>query len=413
MITPYLPFPLHSGGQTRSYNLIKYLSEEHEITLFSFIRDVKENKYVKELTPFCQKIKTFQRGPTWSPKKIFKSAFSLHPFLICNYLNKDLRKAITAEIKKEDFDLIHTECFYLMPNIPKTNLPKILVDQTIEYAVYRHYTQTLPWWKAPLKPIFYLDVLKIFLWERFYWKTADQTCAVSEDDQALMKKFCPNTDIKVVRNGVDVEKFNQKSYPREKKPTILFGVANFKWMQNTEAAQILLDKLWPKIQDKVADARMWVIGRHAKEYFSKYDRRKNITVQEAEKVPPYYQKPWFLLAPIRSGGGSRTKFFEAMASGLPVITTPAGIEGIKAQDGKEVLIGENNTKLIDHCLDLINHPEKIEKIGRAGQKLVQNFYSWRQSAEKLGKIYREKTQNSPPKAGGPRAQKPKNKNSKF
>jgi len=167
MVTPYLPYPLHSGGQTRSFNLIKHLAKNCEITLFSFIRDVKENQYIKNLSPYCQKIKTFPRGKTWSLKKILLAGLTPYPFLIANYYSREMKKIIQEEVREGSYDLIHVECFYLMPNIPKTKLPVVLVDQTIEYEVYRHYVRGLPFWIKPIKPLLYFDVLKIFLWEKF------------------------------------------------------------------------------------------------------------------------------------------------------------------------------------------------------------------------------------------------------
>jgi len=396
MITPYLPYPLHSGGQTRSYNLLKYLSKKHQITLFCFIRSPQENKYVKNLENYCHKIKTFQRGSAWTPQKILRATFTFHPLLIANYYSKEIQKALQKEITNNHYDLIHTECFYLMPNVPKTALPKVLVDQTIEYKVYQHYIQTLPFWTWPIKPFLYLDVLKLYNWEKYFWKKANQTCAVSEDDQCLMKRHCSNTNIKVVRNGVNTKKFAPRKYQRASRPTILFGVANFKWMQNREAAKILLEKIWPQLKKKVKTLQLWIIGRYALDYYKKYQNEKDVTIKEADKTLPFYQKAWFMVAPIRSGGGSRTKFFEAMASGLPIITTPSGIEGIKAKKNRDVLIGKTNDDLIRKSLYLIKKRLIAREIGKSAKRLIQRHYTWEQSAEKLNEVYLDVTKNAIP-----------------
>ncbi|MDD5481864.1 MAG: glycosyltransferase family 4 protein, partial [Candidatus Shapirobacteria bacterium] len=284
MVTPYLPYPLHSGGQTRSYNLIKHLSQKHQITLFSFIRTPEENRYIKNLSPYCKKIKTFIRGKTWDVKKVLFAILTPYPFLIANYYSRQLKQAIGKELAENKYDLVHIECFYLMPNVPKTKTPKILVDQTIEYEVYRHYTKTLPWYFAPLKILYYFDVLKIFFWEKRFWQTADQTCAVSEDDQKLMKKHCPKTKLEVVKNGVSVEQFIKRKHRKTSRPTILFGVANFKWMQNREGVDILLRDVWPKIKEKVPKAKLWIIGRHAPEFYGQFDQDKDIVVKEADEA---------------------------------------------------------------------------------------------------------------------------------
>lgn len=393
MITPYLPYPLHSGGQTRSYNLIKHLSEKHQITLFSFIRTPEENSNIKELSPYSQKVKTFIRGKTWDIKKILFALFTPYPFLIANYYSRQLKEAIKKELVQGNYDLVHIECFYLMPNVPKTKLPKILVDQTIEYEVYRHYTKTLPWYFAPLKIIYYLDVLKIFFWEKRFWQTADQTCAVSEDDQKLMKSHCPKTNFEIVKNGVNTEEFTKMKYRKSSRPTVLFGVANFKWMQNREGVDILLKSVWPKIKEKLPKAKLWIIGRYAPEFYGQFNHDKDIIVKEADDIIYFYQKAWVLVAPIKSGGGSRTKFLEAMASKLAIITTPQGIEGIKIKKNQEAIVVNNNTKLAQAAVNLIKNPKKMAQIGKKAQRLVVEKYSWQESAKELDRVYRLVTGN--------------------
>lgn len=389
MVTPYLPYPLHSGGQTRSYNLIKHLSKKHQITLFSFVRDSKENQHIKNLTPYCQKVVTFIRGKTWNPKKILFASLTPYPFLVANYYSQQLKATIKKELKNNSYQLVHVECFYLMPNIPKTSLPKILVDQTIEYEVYRHYTQTLPWYLTPIKVFYYFDVLKIFLWEKHFWQTADQACAVSEDDRNLMKKHCPKTKFEIVKNGVSTNNLARKRFKKNPWPTILFGVANFKWMQNREGANILLKDVWPKIKKELPETRLWIIGRHAPDFYNQYAQDKNVTVKEANDIAYFYQKAWVLVAPIKSGGGSRTKFFEAMAAKLPIVTTLKGIEGIKIKNNQEAIVVNTNQELAQATISLIKSPERAEKIGQHAQKLVIEKYSWKESAKELSRVYEQ------------------------
>ena len=389
MVTPYLPYPLHSGGQTRSFNLIKHLAKNCEITLFSFIRDVNENQYIKNLSPYCQKIKTFPRGKTWSLKKILLAGLTPYPFLIANYYSQEMKKIIQEEVKKEHYDLIHVECFYLMPNIPKTKSPVVLVDQTIEYEVYRHYVQSLPFWTGPIKPLLYFDALKLFLWEKLCWKKASQICAVSREDKKKMIKHCHRLKVEIVQNGVDIKKFEKRIYRRASRPTILFGIANFKWMQNKEAALILLREVWPQIKKKVKNCQLWIIGRFAPQLLSHFINEKDVTIKEADDILPFYQKSWLLLAPIKSGGGSRTKFFEAMASGLPIITTPQGAEGIKAKNNREIIICRSNRQLASTAIKLIKNRLIAREIGKRGKKLITNKYSWQQSAEELNRVYKK------------------------
>lgn len=389
MITPYLPCRNQSGGQTRSFYLIKHLSRENTIDLICFSRD---DTGLKELKGYCRQIIQVKRGKTWDIKKVIATAFSPYPFLVTNYLSSELQLNIRQQLAAQKYDLIHTECFYLMPNIPKTDIPIILVDQTIEFAVYKHYVESSHGLKKLLRPFLMADVLKIKYWESYFWKKTDYIAAVSTEDQAIMSRLTGRKDIKIVENGVDEQYFNAaKTTPKTTYPSILFGISNMKWMQNSEGAQLLLKDIWPQIKRQIPAAKLYIIGRFAPVTFAAI-HDPDIIISEAEfdgqKNDPqsYYQRCWILLAPILSGGGSRTKFFEAMASALPIVTTQQGIEGISIKNGQHALVC-SYAKLADTAVELLNDPALQQHIGRNGQQLVKKEYSWEKSAQSLNTIY--------------------------
>lgn len=390
MLTSYLPYPPISGGQVRSFNLIKNLAKKHQITLFSLIKEDGERKYIKELKKFCQEVRVFKRPPKpWLLGNILKTGFGLYPFLVVRNFSGEEKKALKKELNKEDYDLIHAENFYVMPHIPPTKIPILLTEQTIFYHVFQHFTNSLSGLLFWLKPVLMIDVWKLRYWESFYWKKADFLAAVSDDDVIHIKKLAPGKKVYIVPNGVDFSFYNQKKYVKSKQPLVLFGAADFHWMQNKEGAQILLNEIWPLIKKKVKKARLWIVGKIAPEALSSYGSQKDIVIQEIKDSREAYQKAWVLVAPMRSGGGSRTKFFEAMASGLPIVTTPKGVEGIEAKNGQEIFIDDDLEKLAEKAIKVLEEREMAEKIGEQAKKLVKEKYSWQKSAQKLDKVYRE------------------------
>src|SRR5258706_11174579 len=109
MLTPYLPYPLVSGGQIRTYNLLKNLHTKHKITLFAYIRREEERQYIAKLRPYCHSIRVFKRRPVWSLLNIVGSQFSLNPLLVTMYRSRELEEAIKQELAKGSYDLIHAE----------------------------------------------------------------------------------------------------------------------------------------------------------------------------------------------------------------------------------------------------------------------------------------------------------------
>lgn len=387
MLTPYLPYPLLTGGQTRSYNLIKRLAAlGHKITLFSLIKNEDERKYVSKLRQFCEEVQIFKRpSKPWTLRNILKTGLSFYPFLVVRNWASGERSAIEKKLKSSKFDLIHAETFYVMPHIPKTDIPILLVEQTIEYLVYRHYVDKFNLFL--LKPLLYFDVAKLKYWELKYWKRAKKVAAMSKEDMEIMRAQAPSLDIDIVPNGVDVEYFSKKVKERLSDPVMLY-LGNFTWLQNREAVEVLVSKIWPRIKVGLPKAKLWIIGKGAKGFFSKL-ASEDIRVDEVGDVRSAYQQATILIAPILSGGGTRLKNFETFASGLPVITTSIGIGGTDAKDGVHVMVEDKPENIADVAIKLINDKELYGKLAANAKKLVKDEYNWDVIAERLSNIYQD------------------------
>lgn len=393
MITPYLPRRAQSGGQNSSYYSIKYLANENNITLICFSRD---EEGLDEIKAFCKKVIVVKRGKTWDLKKIIYTALSKYPFLVTNYISKNLKNTIAEELNLAKYDLIHCECFYLMPNIPNTNIPIVLVDQTIEFAVYQHYIQTVKGWKKIIYPFLWFDVQKLKYWETYYWKNTNTVIAFGEEDQRLISKITGRNDIKIFDNGVDNKYFESKpKTPKSEFPSILFGVSNMKWMQNRESVEMIMKDSWPEIKKTIPNCKLYIIGRLAPDYYGHY-RSDDVIVEEADfdgqphDPMYYYQYCWALVAPMGSGGGSRNKFLEAMACRLPIITTPEGMGGIKIENYKQSIICKYED-VAKNTIDLLKNDKKRILMGDEANKLISSKYSYQNSAKGLNQIYQKIT----------------------
>lgn len=391
MLTPYLPYPLLTGGQTRSYNLIKRLAVlGHQITLFCLVKNVLERKYVGELEKFCKEVKVFIRSEKpWTTNNILKTGFSFYPFLVVRNWASGEKGEIEKELAFENFDLIHAETFYVMPHIPKTKIPILLVEQTIEYLVYKHFADEFG---IPLiKQLLYLDVLKMKYWELRYWKQAKKVVATSTDDKEVMLSLKPSLDVDIVPNGVDSEYFRKKVATKSSEPTILY-LGNFTWLQNREAVEVLVNKVWPDIKRKISNAKLWIIGKDAKVFFSNLNT-DDIKVDEVDDVRAVYQKASVLVAPIYGGGGTRYKYLESFASGLPVVTTSIGIGGMEAKDGTEVIIRDDPRDLAEAALKILSDRYLYKSLAKNAKSMVKEIYDWGPIANKLSDIYEELGQN--------------------
>ena len=199
-----------------------------------------------------------------------------------------------------------------MPHLGKTEVPTILVEQTIWHNVYKHYVMhEVPWF---LRPFYLQDVIKIMFWEKYYWGKADKLFAVSEEDAVEMRKLVSNRQVGIIPNGVDADYYKHRRTERLAPKRILYGVTNFEWLQNQEAAEILIREVWPKVKSKVKNAKVWIVGRKIPSWV--IERTKVGDVEVTENIPDArdaYRKASIMVAPIKGAGGTRLKILEAMA----------------------------------------------------------------------------------------------------
>lgn len=388
MLTPYLPYPLLSGGQIRTYNLLKKLKDKYEITLFSFIRSSEEKKHLSELSKFCKNIQVFKRRPAWNWRNVVIAGFSPLPFvMVATYLSLKFKKAIGQELASTNYNLIHAEPFYMAPNIPKTDIPILLVEQTIEYLVYKKYADDF---KIPvLKPFLYTDVYKLKFWEEYYWRQATSLVAMSKEDKEIMAKAAKGKTIDIVANGVDIDFFKQTKIQRPKRPTVLF-VGNFKWLPNKDAALYLTNEIWPIIKARLPQAKLWIVGKNPTPEIVNLGNKKDVVVDSTiEDIRTAFGQSSVMLAPIRNGRGTKYKVLEAMASHLPVVTTHLGIEGMEAVEGKDVLLAESKDELAKLTIDLLTDKGQSERLSDSAYHLVKNKYHWDIISKSLDKVYQK------------------------
>ncbi len=393
IVASYLPYPLTNGGHIRLYNLIKALSKKYKITLICEKRGFQTDQDVVEIKKFCEDVITIDRKQQWTWQNIVKTGTSTNPFLLVGHTLPEMKAKIVEVLMKKTFDIIHVETFYVFQNVPKTYVPIILVEHNIEYLVYQRYANNA---KVYLRPLLYADVFKIKYWEEKFWKKATALVAVSKDEAQKMKR----PDVFVVPNGVDIEKFKMQSskikFSRKEKKVLFIG--DFKWIQNRLSVEWILKDIWPAIRSQIRvpglEIKLWIVGRNIPDSLKSLGDETVIFEENAPKeTEKIFQQSTVLLAPIKVGGGTQYKILEAMASGVPVITTMLGAEGIDCNQRKDLLIADTSESIAQKTLSVLQDQEQYEMLARNGRNCIEKKYSWELIAEKLQKVYQSVISN--------------------
>lgn len=391
MVSSFLPYPLVNGGNIRLYNLIKQLSKKHEITLVCERRSFQKDQDVEEIKKYCKKVLTVRRKRQWSLVNILKTAFSLSPFLIVGHTSSLMKDKINKELKNQQFDLIHVETFYVLQNVPKTNIPIVLAEHNIEYEVYQKYIERV---NFLLKPLLSWDTAKLKRSEKKSWKRVTKIICVSKEDKKVVDKNLPapsrdiytKDKVSVVPNGVDEKIFSPVENTNSEKRILFIG--DFKWIANRENAKWILGEIWPRIYSQAhADVKLWIVGKEIPQSIRKLWSSNVIFDENVKDAYEIYEKSYILLAPIRVGGGTSFKILEAMASGVPVVTTSLGAKGITA--GKEMIKANSTDDLVREVVNLLQNRKRWEKNRKNSRKFIEENFTWGKIVKKLNDVYLE------------------------
>lgn len=391
MLTPYVPYPPASGGQIRTLNLLKYLSKNNEITLVSLYKNERDKQYIPALQSYCKHIYLCKRPEKpWQLRTIWKAITSSDPFLIVRNYSEEAKKTVDRLLKQEDFDVIHAETFYIMPHIETSSIPIFLVEQTIEYKVYQHFVNSLPFF---IRPLFMLDIKKLKKAEQYYWKKALLVGGVSEADKKEVQSLEPSINPVIIPNCAGDEMFVEQLTKKDLlNPTILF-IGNFDWLQNTEAVTILVEKIAPLIHKAVPRAKIIIAGQNANKKLTIQSGDNieviSLTQDDSATVLRLYKSSTIFIAPIFGPGGTRLKILAAMASGLPVISSQTGVEGLDLENNNHVLIANTPEEFVNETLRILKDPTLYESIRKAAYELAIEKYSWKHIAEKLEIVYKK------------------------
>ncbi len=379
-VSALLPYPLLSGGQIRIYNLLKQVSKHHSVTLCAFIRNEEEREYVRHLD-FVRVIPVYRGKRLRLPYLI--RFFLGDSLLTASYTNSTMRKIIADELAAGQYDLLHLEPFYVSPSVPQTDIPTVVCEHNIEFRVYEEYAKS----NRILMPLMALEAKRIKQKEIDTVTSCDRLITVSGSDREYWKKTVGKTHISVVPNGVDVTYYRYIIRKKTRQPNFLF-VGNFNWLPNRSLLKPLLYDIWPRIHEALPASTLTIVGKNIPGVIS---GDHVVTKNTIDDIRAEYESADILLAPTDIAGGSKYKIIEAMASGLPVLTTSQGLGGLAARDGVHAYTATSPDEYVRQSVSILTQTKKTTGITGNARKLIESEYGWEAIGKKLEDAW-EKTQ---------------------
>lgn len=377
-ICPAIPAKDAKGFQVQAYHRLRYLSQHHRVEVVCFGQGDNDEKHKSSLTALGIRVRMVPWNLTSALFSSFKALFNpAMPLQCAVFSSLAFRKAILANISDLRPDVIHATTIRVLPNLDDFAVPLIL-DLVDSMALnFRRRAQRSSWW---LRPLWWFEHRRVARYERVSVQRSVASFVVSAVDQAEMD----TANVHVLPLGIDTDHY-KKGTPATEPVVVLTG--NMAYRPNIEAALWMAHNCWPAVRYKVKNATFLIAGNRPTTSVKNLGSDQSICVAgQVASMADILRNAQVAVAPMQSGSGMQFKILEAMACGIPVVTTTLGLGDIKAEPGEHLLVSDSPVDFIESTLSLLQSWELREKIGKSGSEFIKKNHTWNAINEKFEEI---------------------------
>jgi polysaccharide biosynthesis protein PslH len=393
-ITKEVPYPPIGGVSLRNWQNINIMMKYGPVAIFSASNWTPKETSLPGVNLWHHCNVEIQRSG-WEnlERRLWWLHSHRHPDADWSYSNTAAQE-LDELIAKFQPDLVIFVEVWLYPylRVVQRHKCRIIFDNlNVEASLFQQKYGSLQDIKSKIKVEIQLDHLKSI--ERELSQQADEIWVCSDNDANLIKQLYGQVaPTHVVPNGINVGHYNgvhsgECSPPSglEDKSRNLLFLGQMSYLPNTVAAELLINKIYPKLREIYPDCRLLLVGRNPTPLMLEAAKKdaQIIVTGSVPDVQPYLAAASVMVVPLIQGGGTRLKILEAFAAGCPVVSTAKGAEGLKAKDGEHLLIKDSVEELIDGVCQIWSDPALGEKLAGCAYELVQAEYSWEAVGERV------------------------------
>ncbi len=370
----------------RSFHLLSELSRRHRVTLLTTHSPGEDPRALDAQLPHCERVVSFPHElPKWNSarfaSKLLRSWFSPLPVDLWKCRVAALRCEIASLMATQAVDLCVADFMVAVPNMPLAGpVPVVYFAHNVEYMIWKrlHDNETRSWRRALLG----IEWRKMRRCEAAACRDARLTVAVSPQDRDALAALAPGAEVRAVPTGVDIDYFSLDDGAEA--PDCLVYVGSMDWHPNEDAVLYFIDTILPRIRRARPAVSLTVVGRNPSRRLQRLAAQAGVRITgTVDDVRAFIAAAAVVVVPLRVGGGTRLKIFEALAMGKAVVSTTVGAEGLPLIDGTHWLRADEPAAFAEAVVTLLRDPARRRQLGAAGRRLVEERYSWAQVAKEF------------------------------
>lgn len=390
VVSPFFPYPLTQGGKITIFNTLKYLSREHRVS-FACLTETTIVDY-GPLREYCEEIVVVERKPN--------QIGDLLTFLTGDYPYNAVRlhsNTFVTELQKllmrQTFDLVQIEFSLMWCYAPIfKGIPCALDSHNIEHRIIGQNRINC---RNPLKKFLYaIEERKLKTLEERAWRECSLCFTVSGNESAVIASTLENDEKLITMVGVDLARFEfqVKDSPGMK----LLFVGGLDYQPNLDSSHYLLREIFPLIRAGLPEVRLDIVGHELWRVAGLLPENSGVELHESvPEILPWFRGADLLVVPLRYGAGIRIKILEAMASGLPIVTTSKGCEGLQVEHGRELLIADDPEAFAREVIRLLGDHGLRRTLAGNARTFVSAQYSWETLVKRMTNGYQRVLESKP------------------
>ena len=380
--------PVDTGGKIRSFNLLRQLAARHEVALLTYYGGPRDETYEREIEERLPGAETIHARIPDTPRgdrlNYLRNLGRAAPYAVTKYTSPQVARRVRAWLDGGGADVAVCDFLAASLNFPRElRTPTVLFQHNVESALWRRQAEHPA--NAVERAVFPVEAAKMERYERRTVARFHHVVAVSEHDRALMSEMIDPSRITVVPTGVDLAQYRAAAQSGagtdgaaggrgEDAPVILF-LGSMDWEANIDGVDYFVREIFPAVREAVPRARFRIVGRDPA---AKVRRLASDSVEVTGTVPSvveHLREAAVFVVPLRIGGGTRLKIFEAMAAGRAVVSTTVGAEGLDVTDGRDLILADDARSFAAAVVALLRDTERRREMERAAVALAAR-YDW-------------------------------------
>ncbi len=381
-----LLLPLDKGGKLRTWHVMRHLAARHDITYLSFSDASHTEANRLGMGEVCRRLETVPRSDVAKGTWQFYSSAARYvvdpiPYGVAKYRSTEYRNRLAALLSSERYDVV--VCDFLVPivNLPdRLSCPAILFTHNVEAEIWRRHAENAT---NPLtRPLLGQQWRRMLRFEGNALRRFDLVLAVSEADRDTFARLYPGAarrPLQIVQTGVDTEYFSPAAAGTSRHdaaPHLVF-TGSMDWLPNEDGMIYFVNEILPRIRAEVPGVTLSIVGRAPTPAVARLADQAGIEVTgRVDDVRPHVADGTVYIVPLRIGGGTRLKIFEAMSMAKAVVSTTIGAEGLPVTHERDILLADDPPSFANAVIRLIREPDVRRRIESAARHLVVDHYDW-------------------------------------